>query len=816
MPLPPRPALPPLPPDRLRRRCPPESLPFETTATLEPLAHPLGQERALEALRFGTGIQREGFNMFAMGPADTGRQAIVRAMLEERAAREPVPDDICYVLDFHRPHRPKALRLPAGRARVLERDMAGLVEDLRNAIPSAMEGEEQRRRKEALADEFKERHGKQLESLRVAAEAAGLGLLRTPLGYGFAPLADGAVLAPDQYQKLPAEERQRREAESERFERQLHEILAEAPRMERELRARVKELVRQALLRAVQPLVEAVARRHADLPAVVEHLQALQEDVLEHADDFLHAPEGPGPALLAALEPGLDGATGPLRRYGVNIVVDHAETRGAPVVQEDHPTYQNLVGRVEYVAHLGALTTDFRLVKGGALHRAHGGYLLLDARDLVLQPYAWEGLRRALRSGEIRIESLGQMLSLVSTTTLEPEPVPLAVKVVLLGERSLYYLMDALEPDFHRLFKVAADFEDDLPWDEGSDLAYARLVAGLVRRERLHPLRREAVAAVIEQAARLGEDATRLTARVEAIGDLLREADHAARAHGRELVQACDVEQAIAQQQRRQGRLQERVLDEIRRGTLLIDTEGRKVGQVNGLVLSQLGHASFGRPGRITARVRLGKGQVVDIEREVELGGPLHSKGVLLLAGFLGARYATEQALSLEATLAFEQSYGPVDGDSASTAELVALLSAIADVPLRQDLALTGSVSQAGQVQAVGGVNEKVEGFFDVCRARGLTGTQGVLLPASNVRHLMLRPDLVEAAAAGRFHVHAIATVDEALELLTGLPAGERDAQGRWTPGSVNARVEERLLALAARRSRLAREQAMPLPGASP
>ncbi|MFM8979680.1 MAG: Lon protease family protein [Planctomycetia bacterium] len=805
--------VPPLPPERLRRRCAPERLPFETTSTLTPLEEPLGQARALEALRFGTGIQRDGFNMFAMGPADTGRQAIVRAMLEERAAREPVPEDVCYVFDFRRPHRPRALRLPAGRARVLERDVSGLVDDLRNAIPAALEGEEQRRRKDALAEEFKERHGRQIDALRKAAEAAGLGLLRTPLGYGFAPVAEGEVLSAEDYQKLPAEERQRREAEIERFERRLHDILADAPKLERELRTRVKEMVRQALLGAVQPLVEALKQRHADLPAVVEHLDALQADVLEHADDLMRAPEGPAPALLAALEPGPDGELGPLRRYGVNVLVDHAETRGAPVVQEDHPTYQNLVGRVEYVAHLGALTTDFRLVKAGALHRANGGYLLLDARDLVLQPYAWEGLRRALRAGEIRIESLGQMLSLVSTSTLEPEPVPLGVKVVLLGERSLYYLLDQLEPDFHRLFKVAADFEDDLPWDEGSDLAYARLLAGLARREGLHPLRRDAVAAVIEQAARMGDDATRLTARVDAVSDLLREADHAARAHGREVVHASDVEQAIAQQRKRQGRIQERVLEEIQRGTLLIDTTGRKVGQVNGLVVSQLGHASFGRPGRITARVRLGKGQVVDIEREVELGGPIHSKGVLLLAGFLGARYAPEHALSLDATLAFEQSYGPVEGDSASTAELVALLSAIAGLPLRQDLALTGSVNQAGEVQAVGGVNEKVEGFFDVCRARGLSGTQGVLLPASNVRHLMLRPDVVEAAAAGRFHVHAIASVDEALELLTGLPAGERDASGRWTPGSVNARVEERLVALATRRAALAREEAPRPPG---
>ncbi len=492
------------------------------------------------------------------------------------------------------------------------------------------------------------------------------------------------------------------------------------------------------------------------------------------------------------------------RRYLVNVLVDHGRSTGAPVVYEDLPSVHNLVGRIEHVSQLGALITDFNLIKPGALHRANGGYLLVDARKLLLQPFAWEELKRTLRSGEIRIESLAQMLSLVSTVSLEPEPIPLEVKVALYGEPLLYYLLSTLDPDFAELFKVAADFADQTDRSAESTRLYARLVATVAHKEGLRAFDRHAVARIVEHAARLAGDAEKLSTHMGSVANLLREADYWATEAGHEAVTAADVQRAIDAKIHRSDRLRERIQEEIRRGTILIDTRGETVGQVNGLSVLQLGDYAFGRPSRITARVRMGRGEVLDIERQVELGGPIHSKGVLILSSFLAARYAAERPLSLSASLVFEQSYGGVEGDSASAAELFALLSALADVPVRQDLAVTGSVNQHGKVQAIGGVNEKIEGFFDLCHAEGLTGTQGVLIPASNVKHLMLRRDVVEAADKGEFHVYAIDDVDQGMEVLTGQPAGLREADG-WLPvGSVNRRVEARLASFAEKARRFA------------
>jgi lon-related putative ATP-dependent protease len=481
----------------------------------------------------------------------------------------------------------------------------------------------------------------------------------------------------------------------------------------------------------------------------------------------------------------------------VNVVVTRSEGSGSPVVYEDHPRQGNLVGRIEHVSEFGNLVSDFRLIKPGALHRANGGYLILDARRLLLEPYAWEELKRALRLRQIRIESLGQALGLVHTASIEPEPIPLDLKVVLVGDRTLYYLLAALDPDLLELFKVAADFEERVERSPQGEALFARFLATIARREGLRPLERGAVARLIEQGSRLAEDADRLSVRYEQLADLLRETDHLAGLAGRPASCAEDVQQAIDMQVRRADRLRERLQEDILRGTILIDTRGEQVGQLNGLSVLQLGGLCFGRPSRITARVRVGGGEVLDIEREVALGGPIHSKGVLILTGYLGARYSAERPLSLQASLVFEQSYSGVEGDSASCAELVALLSALAEAPLRQGLAVTGSVNQHGQVQAVGGINEKIEGFFDVCRAAGLSGAEGVLIPAANVKHLMLRADVLDAVARGQFQVYPIQTVDQAFELLAGIPAGERSAEGGFPEGTLNQRVEARLAAFA-------------------
>jgi lon-related putative ATP-dependent protease len=541
-------------------------------------------------------------------------------------------------------------------------------------------------------------------------------------------------------------------------------------------------------------LIDEMRARWADVPAVLEYLADVEKDVVDNAEDFLPAPEGAN-AVKALL--GGRGEKRPTRRYQVNVLVTRTSETGAPVVYEDHPTHANLVGRVEYVAELGNLVTDFTLIQAGALHRANGGYLIVDARRLLQQPLAWDELKRALRSKAIRIESVGQALSLATTASLEPEPIPLDAKVVLLGERYLYYLLSQLDPEFPELFKVAADFEEEIERTGEGEQLYARLLGTFARREGLRPLDPGAVSRAVEQASRRAADAERLQVHAETVADLLREADHLAGQAGAAVVGADHVQAALDAQVRRASRVRERIQEDIRRGTLLLDTSGEAVGQVNGLSVLQLGGYAFGRPTRITARVRLGSGSVVDIEKEVALGGPLHSKGVLILSGFLGQRFASERPLSLAASLVFEQSYSGVEGDSASCAELVALLSALGEVPVRQGRAITGSVNQHGQVQPIGGVNEKIEGFFDVCRAAGLTGDQGVLIPASNVKHLMLRADVVEAAEKGLFRVWPIETVDEAVELLTGVPAGERGAEGRYPEGTVNRRVDDRLAAFA-------------------
>jgi lon-related putative ATP-dependent protease len=789
-------AVEPLKPEALCSRCDPAQFKFKTTADLEDVTEVLGQVRAVEALRFGIGIRRNGYNLFVLGAPGTGRHTVVRQFLADKAAQAPFPSDWCYVNNFAEAHKPRVLRLPAGTGTKLRRDMEQLMNDLRAAITSVFESEEYRARRHELEEKLKEQHESAFEELRQKAEQHGIALIRTPTGMAFAPTRKGEVLSPEDYERLPDEEKKRLEAVIATLEEQLAKLIHQIPQWRRESQRRVRDLDREVTKAAVGHLIDELRKEYAVLPTVIEHLDSIQQVVIDNVDDFRHSEEGGEINILGVTLPRPGGAAA-LRRYQVNVLIDHSDTRGAPVVYEDNPTFPALVGRIEHIAQMGALVTDFMLIKPGALHRANGGYLMLDARKVLLQPFAWEGLKRALLSREARIESLGQALSLVSTVSIEPEAIPLDLKVVLIGEPLLYYLLAEYDPEFSELFKVAVDFGHDMQRGTDGNLLYARLIATLARRNDLLPLDRAAVARVIEHAARLVEDAEKLTVRLREVTDLLNEADHWAREAKRKLVTAEDVSQAIDARIFRVDRIRERLHEAIQRDILLIDTGGARTGQVNGLSVVGLGDFSFGHPSRITANIRLGKGDVTDIQREVELSGPIHSKGVLILSGFLGARYAGDRPLALSASLVFEQTYGAVEGDSASSAELYALLSALADAPIRQSLAVTGSVNQHGEVQAIGGVNEKIEGFFDVCRARGLTGEQGVLIPAANVKHLMLRHDVVEAVRQGKFHIYPVTTIDQGIELLTGLPAGERDANGLFPDGSLNQRVEVRLMTLA-------------------
>ena len=787
---------------KLRQRCSPSQFKFKTTDDLEDLTEIIGQGRAVEAILFGIGIRREGYNLFALGPSGTGKRTTIRQFLDEKASAEPVPPDWCYVNNFQQPHKPNALQLPPGQGVVLREDMEELLEELRTAIPAAFESEDYRTRRQELEEAFKEQQEAEFAKIQQMAQEQDVALLRTPSGLAFAPLQEGEVVSPEDYHKLPEEKRQKIESNINVLQERLQGTLFQVRQWERQTRERIKELDDNIALFAVKPLIDELLEKHAALPDVITYLEAVQQDVIENLDAFRHLEERPpdnGPPLTPSLT-NMDQ----FRRYRVNVVVGQDSAQGAPVIYEDHPTYANLIGRVEHLAQMGALVTDFDMIKPGALHRANGGYLILDARQVLLQPYAWDGLKRAVRSREVSIESLSQALSLVSTVSLEPQPIPLDVKVVLIGDRMLYYTLHQLDPDFSELFKVEADFGQEMVRSPENNQLYARLVATLARKNELRPFNRSAVARVIERSARLAGDAERLSVHLLSIADLLREADYWAGVSGHRIVNSADVQQAIDAQIHRADRMRERVQEQIERGTVLLDTSGERVGQINGLSVISLGNFAFGRPSRITARVRLGGGKVVDIEREVEMGGPIHSKGVLILSSFLGTRYAADHPLSLHASLVFEQSYGGIDGDSASMAELCALLSALARVPIKQSLAMTGSVNQHGESQAIGGVNEKIEGFFDICRARGLTGEQGVIIPAANEPHLMLRQDVVQAVREKQFHIYAIETVDQAIELLTGMPAGKRSKKGQFKPGTVNQQVEARLLDLSERQRKLA------------
>jgi len=780
---------------QLRRTCDLSQFGFETTDELEDLSGIVGQERAVDAIVFGIGIQREGYNLFALGPSGTGKRTTISQFLDQKAAAKPTPSDWCYVNNFEHPHKPRALQLPPGQGSVLRKDMEQLIEELRTAIPTVFESEDYRTRRQEVEEELKERQEQAFSEIQRQAQERAVALIRTPVGLAFTPMKAGEIISPDTFQKLPEEERKRVEAHIFQLQEQLQEVIYQVRQWEREAREKVKELDRQMAMSIVSHPVDELREKYAELPKVVDYLNAVQQDVVENVDEF-RATEEDSQSRVMSLPRSL-AAPSPFRRYRVNVLVDHGESEGASVIFEEHPTYNNLIGRVEHIAQMGALVTDFDLIKPGALHRANGGYLILDAYQLLLQLYAWDGLKRALRAREIRIESMAQALSLISTVSLEPEPIPLDVKVILIGERLLYYLLYRHDPDFSELFKVEADFNEETARTPENNLLYARLVASLARNDGLRPFDRGAVARIIEHSARVAGDANKLSIHLLSVSDLLREADYWAGVTGSEIVTATDVQRAIDAQIHRADRLRERVQERIQQGTILIDTTGERVGQVNSLSVIGLGNFAFGHPSRITACIRLGKGEVIDIEREVELGGPIHSKGVLILSGFLGARYAVEHPLSLSASLVFEQSYGGVEGDSASMAELCALLSALAGLPIKQSLAMTGSVNQHGEAQPIGGVNEKIEGFFDVCQARGLTGEQGVILPVSNVQHLMLRQDVVEVVGAGQFHVYPVHGVDQAIELLTGIVAGERDEEGNFPEGSVNQLVEARLIELA-------------------
>lgn len=788
----------PLPAAELRRVVDPVRLGFKTTAELEPVSGLIGQDRALKAIQFGANMKAHDFNVFVLGPPASGKSTAVKLYLTKKAAEAPAPADWVYVNNFESPNQPKAIKLPPGRARPLAKAMIAAIDELRATLPAIFEGEDYQARRRAIDAEFRSGQEEAFEALNKKALDQNIAIVRTPTGFAMAPMHEGKIVKPEVFNTLPESMKKEVESRIEGLQKELEKILEQVPKSDKQRRSKTSDLNSEIASTAVREALDDIAIAFADQPKVLEYLDAAGRDLVRNVALFL-AQSGEENEIVK--EPADTARDARFRRYMINVMVANGESpdSGAPIVEENNPTYGNVVGRVEHIAHMGSLVTDFLLIKPGALHRANGGYLLVDARKLLLSPFAWEALKRAVKSREIRIEQPAEVSGLISTQSLDPEPIPLDVKVILFGDRELYYMLSQLEPDFPRLFKVQADFDDSIVRSEENDRMYARLIASIVQDHKLRPVEAAAVARMIEEGGRLADDREKLSIEIGRLSDILREADYWAGEAGREVIARVDVTHAIDENIQRSDRLRDRAQEGLTREIVLVDTSGSKVGQINGLSVLQLGSFSFGKPTRITARVRMGSGRVTDIEREAKLGGALHTKGVMILWGYLAGVYAQDVPLALAATLVFEQSYGGVDGDSASSTELYALLSALSEVPIKQSLAVTGSVNQWGEVQAIGGVNEKIEGFFDLCSARGLTGEQGCLIPKANVQHLMLREDIVEAVKAGKFAVYAVENVNQGIEILTGVKAGERGSDGRFPAGTINRLVEDKLRAFAER-----------------
>jgi len=738
-------------------------------------------------LRFGIKIKQQGYHLFVHGPTGVGKHTFVRHSLEQEAAQQPTPADWCYVFNFEQPHKPNALKLSPGRGYELKQDMRHLVEELHHVIPAAFDSDQYHARSKEQEEQFDTRREQAYAAFSQEAKQHDVQLAHTPTGYTLMPMVNGKTVSREQYKLLPDQQRRYFDEVLEVLQEKLSDLVRQEPKWQREFREKIRELNQEVAIFAVAHLIDDLRQKYQDVVEICDYLEQVQNDVVHNVDMFLEQEEG------SSVVP-QDPAESPVnRRYQVNLVADNRDMSGAPVIYEDTPAYENLVGRVEYISHMGNLVTDFMLIKNGVLHRANGGYLMLDANKVVQQPFAWEALKRCLNSGEVKIQSLGQLVGIISAASLEPEPIPLDIKIILIGSRMLFYLLNTYDAEFGELFKVAADFDYQVDRTPDNNLLYARLIATIATKKNLLPFTVQAIARVIEFASRYADDSQKISTHIRSLSDLLTESDYWSRQQESDAVTYEQVQYAIEQQIHRADRVRDSIYQQIERGTIMIDVKGKAVGQVNGLSIIELGNFSFSQPARITATVSLGEGNIIDIEREVELGDAIHSKGVYILSAYLSSRFATDKPLSINASLVFEQSYGEIEGDSASVGELCALISAISQIPIKQSLAITGSVNQLGQVQVIGGINEKIEGFFDVCQRLGLTGDQGVLIPAANVKYLMLKPAVVEAVATNRFHIYSVQTVDQAISLLTGVEVGEPDSEGNYPEGTLYHRLRNNL-----------------------
>jgi len=779
-------------PGDVRMTCDPASLGFESTETLEAPLAIIGQSRALKALQFGLQIQNSGFNIYAAGLPGTGKMTAITAFLERVAKDKETPADWCYVHNFDDPYRPRALKLNAGQAVQFQRDMRRLIDTAQTDIRKAFDSEDYSKRREAMARAFNENRERLFSQLNQLAHDNGFAIQMSSMGILLVPLVNGKPLSEQEVLALSPQEKEGLSKRQENIQGHVKEAVTQLRGWDREIKEQIEKIDREVVQFILQTFVEDLERKYSDASGVSEYLEAVGNDIIENRDLFRGPPEaadGNPFAVRAVAEA--------FKKYQVNVLVDNTNVKGAPVVIEMTPTFNNLVGRMEKEAQFGALTSDFTMIRPGSIHRANGGYLVIRMEDIAQELMSWDGLKRCLRERKIIVEEMAERLGFLTVKTILPEPIPLKIKVILIGENFYYHMLYRYDREFPELFKVKADFDSWMDRDDETIRLYAATLCSVCAKDNLRHLDSSAVAKIVEHSSRLAEDQRKLSTRFAEIADIIREANYWAGVRDKPLIGGEHVSRAIEQKVYRSNLIQERIREVIERGVLKIDTEGEMVGQVNGLSVMDLGDMSFGRPTRITASTAVGPEGVVDIDREAKLGGPIHTKGVLILGGILAERFAGNMPLSLSARLVFEQSYSEVDGDSASSAELYALLSSLANAPVKQNIAVTGSVNQKGEVQAIGGVNQKIEGFFDICRAKGLTGQQGVLIPSSNVQNLMLREDVVEAIRDGKFSIYSVESVDEGIEILTGVPAGKRLEGVTFEEGSINDRAQKRLEQLA-------------------
>ncbi len=774
--------------EQLRNPCDPTLFGFETTEEVKPLEGAVGQDRAVDAVDFGIDIDTSGFNIYASGPAGTGKNSLIKAHVTGAAKEKPVPSDWCYVHNFSDPNCPVALNFPAGGAKVLAKEMDELVKYCQIEIPKSFESEEYEKRREVSLKSYQIEREALLASARGKAEAVSFEVQVTTNGMVISPVIEGKTINRDEFGKLPRADQKSIRKKSENLEEDLNQLWKKLTTLDKEARDKVKHLDQEIALAAIGHTLEALKKKYTKHPKTVGYLDSVEQDIVDNLDDFKTEPKQPFPL------PGIEMAAEPsLNRYSVNVVVDHSETKGAPVVIETNPTYYNLFGRIDYQLRLGSPVTDFTLMKGGSLHKANGGYIIIQALDLLISYFSWETLKRSLKCKALCIENFGEQYRAIPSSVIKPEPIPLDVKVVLIGNPLIYYLLQRFDEDFDKLFKIKADFDVQMDRTKNTVQKYASFISGRCRDKNLRHFDRTAVAQIVEYGSKISQNQEKLSTRFMEISDLISEANYWAGKNRHKHVRAKDVETAIKKKIYRSNMIEEKIRELVEDGVIMIDTDGKRAGQVNGISVIQLGNYLFGRPSKITARVYMGRSGILDIEREVKLGGPIHSKGVLILNGYLNGRYGQDKPVSMAASICFEQVYEGIEGDSASCAELYAIISDLSGVPLKQNIAVTGSVNQFGEVQPIGAINQKIEGFFDTCKVKKFTGNQGVMVPRRNIKHIMLRDDVIEAVKQGKFHIWAVSSIDEGIEILTAVKAGKKKADGTYPAGTVNFIVEQKL-----------------------